>query len=89
MIRDSRVYFKLPELPTSSTSEPLRIIRSSQNKGTFLIDDGKSSQFSELEISVDQTTTTTSSIYSLASSSISAPQYRVSIGKLTYHKKKL
>lgn len=87
VIRDSRVYFKLPELPTSSTSEPLRIIRSSQNKGTFLIDDGKSSQFSELEISVDQTTTTSSSIYSLASSPISAPQYRVSIGKLTYHKK--
>ncbi len=89
VIRDSRVYFQLPQLPTSSTSEPLRIIRSSQNKGTFLIDDGRSSQYSELEINVDQTTTTSSSIYSLPSSSVSAsaPQYRVSIGKLTYHKK--
>jgi hypothetical protein len=86
VIRNSRVYFKLPEYPTSSTSEPLRIIRSSQNKGTFFIDDGKSSQYSELEISVDQTTTTSSSIYSIPSSSSSAPQYRVSIGKLTYHK---
>ena len=86
VIPNSRVYFQLPEPPKSSSTDPSLIIRSSENKATFKINDGSSTRYSTLEIMTEQTTTT-SSIYSQPSISSSNPQIKVTIGKLSYFKK--
>jgi hypothetical protein len=83
VLPNAKVYFQLSQ--SSSASNTNLIVRTSENKGIFNINDGISSYYSNLEITVDQTSSS-SSIYSLTPA-VSKPKIRVTIGKLSYVKK--
>lgn len=86
IIPNSRVYFKLSEPAASSSTDPNIIVRSSENKAHFKINDGYSNRLSDLEITVDQVSSS-SSPYSLSTTPISKPAFKITIGKLSYYKK--